>query len=64
MEQALIEVLEEEEIAALREQQRKFMELRAAEQAEARRLEEQERRIREEKVNEHFRNENLVLDCN
>ncbi|XP_029039633.2 radial spoke head protein 3 homolog B [Osmia bicornis bicornis] len=49
MEQALIEVLEEEEIAALREQQRKFRELRAAEKAEARRLEEQERRIREEK---------------
>ncbi|CAL7942923.1 unnamed protein product [Xylocopa violacea] len=49
MEQALIEVLEEEEIAALREQQRKFQELRAAEKAEARRLEEQERRLREEK---------------
>lgn len=50
VEQALIEVLEEEEIAALKEQQRKFLELRAAEKAEARRLEEQERRIREEKV--------------
>lgn len=50
MEQALIEVLEEEEIAALKEQQRKFLELRAAETAEARRLEEQERRMREEKV--------------
>lgn len=50
IEQALIEVLEEEEIAALREQQRKFLELRAAERAEARRLEEQERRLREEKV--------------
>lgn len=50
MEEALIEVLEEEEIAALKEQQRKFMELRAAERAEEKRLEEQERRIREEKV--------------
>lgn len=50
MEEALIEVLEEEEIAALKEQQRKFMELRAAEKAEEKRLEEQERRIREEKV--------------
>ncbi|XP_053978354.1 radial spoke head protein 3 homolog [Hylaeus volcanicus] len=49
VEQALIEVLEEEEIAALKEQQRKFMELRAAEKAEAQRLAEQERRIREEK---------------
>lgn len=45
-----MEVLEEEEIAALKEQQRKFLELRAAEKAETRRLEEQERRLREEKV--------------
>ena len=50
IEQALVEVLEEEEIAALREQQRKFLELRAAELAETQRLEEQERRLREEKV--------------
>lgn len=50
IEQALMEVLEEEEIAALKEQQRKFLELRAAEKAETRRLEEQERRLREEKV--------------
>ncbi|XP_047352168.1 uncharacterized protein LOC124950058 isoform X3 [Vespa velutina] len=49
IEQALIEVLEEEEIAALREQQRRFRELRAAERAEAKRLKEQERRLREEK---------------
>ncbi|XP_033209519.1 radial spoke head protein 3 homolog B isoform X2 [Belonocnema kinseyi] len=49
IEQALIEVLEEEEIAALREQQRRFLELRAAEKAEQQRLEEQERRLREEK---------------
>lgn len=35
VEQALIEVLEEEELASLREQQRRFLELRAAETAEA-----------------------------
>lgn len=52
IEQALMEVLEEEEIAALKEQQRKFLELRAMEKAETRRLEEQERRLREEKVRE------------
>lgn len=50
IEQALIEVLEEEEIAALKEQQRRFLELRAAEEAEEQRLAEQERRLREEKV--------------
>jgi BRCT domain type II-containing protein len=50
IEQALIEVLEEEEIATLQKQQRKFLELRAAEKAEQQRLEEQERRLREEKV--------------
>lgn len=50
IEQSLIEVLEEEEIAALKEQQRRFLELRAAEKAEEQRLAEQERRLREEKV--------------
>ncbi|KAJ8985578.1 hypothetical protein NQ317_011542 [Molorchus minor] len=49
IEQALIEVLEEEELAALREQQRRFLELRAAETAEALRLEERERRLVKEK---------------
>ncbi|KAF7994473.1 hypothetical protein HCN44_003945 [Aphidius gifuensis] len=49
IEQALIEVLEEEELAALREQQRRFLELRAAEKVEHQRLEQQDRRIREEK---------------
>lgn len=39
IEQSLIEVLEEEELAALREQQRKFLEIRAAENAEAQRWE-------------------------
>uniref|UniRef100_A0A8C5PNK0 Radial spoke head 3 n=1 Tax=Leptobrachium leishanense TaxID=445787 RepID=A0A8C5PNK0_9ANUR len=49
IEQALLEVMEEEELAALREQQRAFEELRDAELAEAQRLQEQERRHREEK---------------
>ncbi|XP_046393123.1 radial spoke head protein 3 homolog B isoform X4 [Ischnura elegans] len=49
IESSLIEVLEEEELAALRAQQRRFQELRAAEMAEQQRLEEQERRLREEK---------------
>ncbi|KAK0174527.1 hypothetical protein PV327_010287 [Microctonus hyperodae] len=49
IEQALTEVLEEEEMANIKEQQRRFLELRAAEEAEALRLEQQDRRIREEK---------------
>lgn len=49
VEQALIEVLEEEELAALREQQRRFLETRAVETAEAQRLEERERRLQAEK---------------
>ncbi|XP_075453876.1 radial spoke head protein 3 homolog isoform X2 [Ascaphus truei] len=49
IEQALLEVMEEEELANLRAQQCAFEELRNAEFAEAQRLEEQERRHREEK---------------
>jgi hypothetical protein len=49
IEQALIEVMEEEELAELRKQQREFEELRNAEKVEQQRLEEQERRLREEK---------------
>ncbi|XP_029983615.1 radial spoke head protein 3 homolog [Sphaeramia orbicularis] len=49
MEQALLEVMEEEELACLRAQQRAFEELRSAEMAEVQRLQEQERRHREEK---------------
>ena len=49
MEQSLIEVLEEEELANLRQQQREFEEIRNAELVEMQRLEEQERRHREEK---------------
>uniref|UniRef100_A0A8C9RES8 Radial spoke head 3 n=1 Tax=Scleropages formosus TaxID=113540 RepID=A0A8C9RES8_SCLFO len=49
VEQALLEVMEEEELAILRAQQRAFEELRSAELVEVQRLEEQERRRREEK---------------
>lgn len=49
VEQSLIEVMEEEELAALRKQQREYEELRNAEKVEQQRLEEQERRLREEK---------------
>ena len=50
VEQSLLEVMEEEELAALKEQQRIFEENRNAELVETQRLEEQERRNREEKV--------------
>lgn len=49
VEQALLEVMEEEELSNLRAQQRRFEELRNAELVETQRLEEQERRHREEK---------------
>ncbi|ESO85775.1 hypothetical protein LOTGIDRAFT_130261 [Lottia gigantea] len=49
VEQALLEVMEEEELSNLRQQQRAFEELRNAELVEQQRLEEQERRHREEK---------------
>jgi hypothetical protein len=50
VEQSLLEVMEEEELANLRKQQREFEEMRNAEKVEQQRLEEQERRLREEKV--------------
>lgn len=59
IEQSLIEVLEEEEIAALKEQQRRFLELRAAEKAEEQRLAEEDRRRREEKVRNSFKTFNI-----
>ncbi|XP_051471624.1 radial spoke head protein 3 homolog [Apus apus] len=49
IEQALLEVMEEEELAQLRAHQRAYAELRNAELAEVQRLEEQDRRYREEK---------------
>ena len=50
IEQSLLEVMEEEELANLRAQQREFEELRNAELVEQQRLEEQERRHKQEKV--------------
>ncbi|KAL0622260.1 Radial spoke head protein 3-like protein [Plecturocebus cupreus] len=49
IEQSLLEVMEEEELANLRVSQREYEELRNSERAEVQRLEEQERRHREEK---------------
>ncbi len=50
IEQSLEEVMEEEELACLRAQQRAFEVLRNNELAEVQRLQEKERRHREEKV--------------
>ena len=50
IEQSLLEVMEEEELACLKAQQRAFEELRNNELAEVHRLQEQERRRSEEKV--------------
>ncbi|NXY81214.1 RSPH3 protein, partial [Alcedo cyanopectus] len=49
IEQASLEVMEEEELAQLRAHQRAYAEVRNAELAEVQRLEEQDRRYREEK---------------
>ena len=49
IEQSLIEVVEEDALADLREQQREYEERRNAEVIELQRLEEQERRLRIEK---------------
>ena len=61
VEQALLEVMEEEELANLRAQQRAFEELRNAEHVEQQRLEEQERRHREEKVSLKLKNVHLNI---
>ncbi|KAG9493445.1 hypothetical protein GDO78_001386, partial [Eleutherodactylus coqui] len=61
IEQALLEVMEEEELASLRAQQRAFEELRNAELAEAQRLEEQERRHREEKERRKQQQREMLL---
>ncbi|NXV72455.1 RSPH3 protein, partial [Atlantisia rogersi] len=53
VEQALLEVMEEEELAQLWARQRAYAELRNAELAEVQRLEEQDRRYREEKERRH-----------
>lgn len=54
LQQALTEVIHEEEIADLREQQQKMMASREAEMAELRRLEEQENRLQGEKVSRNL----------
>lgn len=50
IEQALLEVMEEEELDNLRARHRAFMEVRNAELVEVQRLEERERRLRVERV--------------
>ncbi|XP_060745414.1 radial spoke head protein 3 homolog [Tachysurus vachellii] len=60
IEQALLEVLEEEELAGLRAQQLAFQELRNAELVEVQRLEEQERRHKEEKAR-RIKQQRMVL---
>lgn len=55
LQQALTEVMHEEEIADLREQQQKMMAVREAELAELRRMEEQEKRLQGEKVRYEMR---------
>uniref|UniRef100_A0A8C7Y0B1 Radial spoke head 3 n=1 Tax=Oryzias sinensis TaxID=183150 RepID=A0A8C7Y0B1_9TELE len=54
LEQSLLEVMEEEELAALMAQQRAFLERRNNELPEVHRLQEQERRRREERVRTFF----------
>jgi hypothetical protein len=49
LEQSMIEVMEEEELANMRSHQEQFIQMRAAEMAEAQRMEEAERRRFEEK---------------
>lgn len=61
MEQALLEVMEEEELADLRQQQREHGELRYAENIEQQRLEEQDRRMHNEKVCLFHRIDDILL---
>lgn len=60
MEQALLEVMEEEELSNLREQQRAHEELRNSDLMEQQRLEEQERRHREEKLRRMKQQDEMV----
>jgi hypothetical protein len=62
-EQALAEVAQEEELAALREHQRRYAELRDAERAERRRLEAQDLRLHHEKVSSPRRSLFLLTTC-
>nr|XP_033795811.1 radial spoke head protein 3 homolog isoform X2 [Geotrypetes seraphini] len=61
IEQALLEVMEEEELANMRAQQYIFEELRYAELAEVQRLEEKERRHREEKERRKQQQKEILL---
>ncbi|NXN94315.1 RSPH3 protein, partial [Rhinopomastus cyanomelas] len=60
VEQALLEVAEEEELAQLWARQRAYAELRNAELAEVQRLEEQDRRYREEKKRRKLQHKQLL----
>ncbi|GCB78050.1 hypothetical protein scyTo_0017695, partial [Scyliorhinus torazame] len=60
IEQALLEIMEEEELANLRALQRDFEELRSAELAEVQRMEEKERRHREEKKRRMEQQQNVL----
>ncbi|XP_060097583.1 radial spoke head protein 3 homolog [Heteronotia binoei] len=64
IEQALLEVIEEEEIANLRAYQAAYHELLNAEKAEVQRLEEQERRHREEKERRMQQQTEVLLQQN
>ncbi|XP_054827954.1 radial spoke head protein 3 homolog [Eublepharis macularius] len=64
MEQALLEVMEEEELANLRAHQLAYQELRNTEKAEVQRLEEQEKRHREEKIRRLNRQAEVQLQQN
>ncbi|XP_067129599.1 radial spoke head protein 3 homolog isoform X2 [Centruroides vittatus] len=57
LEQSLIEVIQEEELATLKERQRRFEELRACELTERQRLAEQDRRLQEEREYRILQNE-------
>uniref|UniRef100_T1HAT2 Radial spoke head protein 3 homolog n=1 Tax=Rhodnius prolixus TaxID=13249 RepID=T1HAT2_RHOPR len=62
IEQALIEVMEEDELAAIKEQKRRFNELKDAELAEDARLEELERRKKEEMELRILEQESVLKD--
>ncbi|NWU67992.1 RSPH3 protein, partial [Pterocles burchelli] len=60
VEQALLEVMEEEELAQLWARQRAYAELRNTELAEVQRLEEQDRRYREEKQRRKLQHKQML----
>ncbi|ESN98703.1 hypothetical protein HELRODRAFT_67265, partial [Helobdella robusta] len=60
LEQSLMEVMEEEELASLRERQRMFEEMRNAELQEQQRLEEEDRRRKDEKLKRMKHQQELI----